>query len=49
MGGCGDRFTDILKNHIEYKEVLNDIMKNDIDSEELNKILDNYLGSVDNG
>lgn len=49
MGGCGDRFTDILKNHTEYKEVLNGIMKNDIDSEELNKILDNYLGSVDNG
>lgn len=49
MGGCGDRFTDILKNHTEYKEVLNDVMKNDIDYEELNKILDNYFGSVDNG
>ena len=49
MGGCGDRFTDMLKNHTEYKEVLNDVMKNDIDYEELNKILDNYFGSVDNG
>lgn len=28
MGGCGDRFTDILKIHIAYKEVLNDILEN---------------------
>ena len=28
MGGYGDRFTDILKIHIAYKEVLNDILEN---------------------
>lgn len=48
MGGFGDRFTDILKKHIEYKEVLNDMLKNDIDYEELNKILENYIGCEDN-
>lgn len=28
MGGYGAKFTDILKNHIAYKEVLNDILEN---------------------
>lgn len=28
IGGYGAKFTDILKNHIAYKEVLNDILEN---------------------